>query len=396
MTPKTEFEYIVVGLGGLGAAATYWLARRAGSEVLGLEQFELGHANGASGDHSRIIRLSYHQPSYVALAQHAFDHWRRFERETGEPLLVITGDLLLGPRVSVMPITDYMESLATENVQFEHLDADEIMARWPQWRLDADIHASFQPDGGIVPARKAILSLASRAGDLGAIIREHARVTAIVPLVGGVQVVTEEAVYRCRRLVLAVDAWTNQLLAPLDLRLPLTLTQEQVSYFASARPEEFTPDRFPVWIWGDDPNFYGFPVFGEERAVKAAQDMSGRKIKLESRTFEPDAAVVERIATFLRRHLPGAFGPVKYSKTCLYTLTPDRDFVVDTLPGYPQISLALGAGHGFKFAALIGRILCDLAVDDRTEYAIAPFALDRDSLLRPEMPTSFLLRRSIA
>ncbi len=72
---KTEFEYVVLGLGGLGSGAAYWLSRRAGAEVLGLEQFELGHDHGESQDHSRIIRLSYHSPAYVRLAQQAYDAW---------------------------------------------------------------------------------------------------------------------------------------------------------------------------------------------------------------------------------------------------------------------------------------------------------------------------------
>src|SRR5207248_10407003 len=129
MAAKNEFEYIVIGLGGLGCAAAYWLARRAGSEVLGLEQFELGHDKGASEDHSRIIRLTYHTPYYVALAHHAYAAWRELEQESGEPLLVITGDLYMSPRGSVMPLTDYVDSMTAENVAFELLDAHEIMHR---------------------------------------------------------------------------------------------------------------------------------------------------------------------------------------------------------------------------------------------------------------------------
>jgi sarcosine oxidase len=413
--PRGDFEHIVVGLGGIGSAAAYWLARRAEGDggilagvegecntpvrkpsrasVLGLEQFEIGHDQGASGDHSRITRLSYHTPAYVELAHHAYAHWRALEEDAGQPLLVITGDLLLGPRVSPVPITDYIESLTAADVPFEYLDADEIMHRWPQWRVDPDVHGSFQAQGGIVPAREATLLHAERARAHGATLLENTPVTAIRPIADGVEVTTPEATFRCRRLILTVDAWTNRLLAPLGVQLPLTITQEQVTFFASAHPEEFAPDRFPVWIWGDEPNFYGFPVFGEERAVKASEDMAGREVTLESRSFEPDPAIVDRVGEFLQSHLPAAHGPVLYSKTCIYTLTPDRDFIVDVLPEYPQIILALGAGHGFKFSGLIGRILSDLAVDGKTDFDIGAFAMSRDVLHMAEPPKRFRLRR---
>ena len=174
--------------------------------------------------------------------------------------------------------------------------------------------------------------------------------------------------------MLAADAWTNQLLAPLGVQLPLTITQEQVTYFAAPHVEEFMPGRFPVWVWLDDPCFYGIPVYGEDRGVKAAQDSGGREVTLETRTFEPDQAMLERVSAFVQRTLPRMYGPALYSKTCIYTLTPDRDFVIDTLPGYPQIALALGTAHGFKFAGLIGRILSDLAIEGTTAFNIAPFA----------------------
>jgi sarcosine oxidase len=392
---KSEFEYIVVGLGGLGSAATYWLARSAGREVLGLEQFELGHDKGASEDHSRIIRLSYHRPDYVRLARHAYAAWRELEDDAAEQLLMITGDLILGPRGSATPVTDYMDSLAAENIPFEALDAAEIMRRWPQFRLEDDVYGSYQSQGGIVPATKGVLTHARMARQYGATLLEHTPVTSLRPLADGVEVITPQATYRCRRLVLTTDAWTNRLLAPLGMRLPLTLMEEQVSYFASPHLEEFMPGRFPLWIWTDDPDFYGLPVYGEERGVKVAQDMAGREVTLETRTFQPDPATLDRVRTFVQRILPKASGPVLYSKTCLYTLTPDRDFVIDTAPDYPQIIIALGAGHAYKFAGIIGRIVSDLALTGSTAYDIQSFAIDRPILQMADPPRHFRLHRAV-
>jgi len=149
------------------------------------------------------------------------------------------------------------------------------------------------------------------------------------------------------------------------------------------------PDRFPIWIWRDNPNFYGIPVYGEEAGVKVAQDVGGREVTPATRTFESDPDIEARVDLFMRRHLPTARGPVVSTKTCMYTMPPDRDFVIDTLPDYPQVSLALGAAHGFKFASIIGRILSELALDGATAYNIAPFAVDRPILTMENPPRVF-------
>jgi sarcosine oxidase len=151
---KLDFEYIVLGLGGFGSAAAYWLARRAGTEVLGLEQFELGHVRGESQDHSRIIRLSYHTPGYVELAKFAFEAWAELERDAGERVVLRTGGLDVGPRESAIPLSTYSDSMDAAGVPYERLDAGEIMRRWPQWRLTDDMHGLFQEQSGIAMAAR--------------------------------------------------------------------------------------------------------------------------------------------------------------------------------------------------------------------------------------------------
>jgi sarcosine oxidase len=387
---KTDFEAIVIGLGGIGAAAAYWLARRLEGEVLGLEQFEIGHARGASQDHSRIIRLSYHTPAYVRLALEAYAAWDEVEAEAGESLIIRTGGLDLAPRNSVVPLMPYVDSLRSCGVPFELLEAAEVMHRWPSFRLPDDVQGLYQASGGIAAAARcnaAHLRLAQRRG---AVLRDHAPVTSIRPRRDEMEVVTGEEVYRCRRLVIAADAWSNSLLAQLGLKLPLTVTQEQVTYFATPHLADFQPHRFPVWIWVDEPCFYGFPVFGEA-GTKAAQDVGGHEVTAETRTLTPNPAALERLQAFLAKYLPSALGPVITTRTCLYTLTPDRDFVVDTLPGYSNAFMALGAGHGFKFASLIGKILSELALDAQTTSDIRAFRFDRPVLHMSDPPRHFMV-----
>jgi sarcosine oxidase len=386
---RCDYEYIVLGLGGIGSAAASWLARRAGGEVLGLEQFAIGHARGASQDHSRIIRLSYHTPVYVALARDAYAAWSELEREAGECLIVRTGGLDFGPYDGAIPLDDYAASMRAQGVPFEMLDAQEIMRRWPQFHLDDDIHGLYQHQSGIAPAARCNAAHIRVARAAGATLREHAPVTSLRAVGGEVEVVTGDTAYRCRKLVVAADAWTNQVLAHFGVRLPLTITQEQVTYFATPRLEDFAPGRFPIWIWMDDPSFYGFPVYGEA-GVKAGQDVGGEEVTPETRTFEPNPAVLRRVEQFLRRYIPGAPGPIIYTKTCLYTLTPDRDFVLDALPEHPNVLVALGAAHAFKFAALFGKILSELAIDGATPSDIGAFAIDRPILLEADPPKHFM------
>jgi sarcosine oxidase len=386
---KREYDTIVMGLGGIGAGALYWLSRRLGDDVLGLEQFEMGHSRGASQDHSRIIRLSYHTPGYVALAKHAYRAWAEVEADAGETLVIRTGSLDLWPSDPAYPMSLYTDSMDAQGVAYERLSPAEIMRRWPPFRLTDDITGIFQPDGGIATPIRSNAAHLRLARANGAAVRDNAPVGAIHP--SGDEVIIEAGgdTYRCRHLVIAAGAWTNQALAHFGRGLHLTVTQEQVTYYRSPDLAAFSPDRFPVWIWMDEPSFYGFPAFGEA-GPKAAQDVGGERVTAETRTFEPNEATLARSEAFLARVLPSMLGEPIYTKTCLYTMPPDRDFVISSLPEQPNVSVAVGAGHAYKFASLIGRILSELALDGETGYDIAPFFIDRPILLEEDPELNFM------
>jgi glycine/D-amino acid oxidase-like deaminating enzyme len=167
--------------------------------------------------------------------------------------------------------------------------------------------------------------------------------------------------------------------APACGQLPLVLSQEQGSYFAVDEPWRFAPDRWPVWIWHGDSVFYGFPA-DAELAVKAARDMAGRFVTPDSRKWEPDPEQTAIVTRFLRERLPAAAGRERYSKTCVYDMPPDREFLIDHVPGEPRLLIAAGAGHAAKFASLIGKILAELATSGETTYPIAAFGFDRPAL----------------
>jgi sarcosine oxidase len=391
---RNDWDAIVVGLGAIGSGAAYWLSRRLGDRVLGLEQFELGHVNGAGQDHSRIIRFSYHRPEYVRLARRAYECWAEVEAESGTRIVTTTGGLDIGPREAAIPLHDYMHAMAEESVPFEHLVGPEISRRWPQWRLGDEHHGLYQADAGIADPNKGNAAHQRLARAHGATLLEQAPVARLRALGDGTIEVelADGAVHRAPQVVLAADAWTNELLASFDRRLPLTIIQAQVTYFAPPDPALFAPDRFPIWIWMDDPSFYGFPTYGEA-GPKAAEDVGGDEVTPATRTFERNEVGYRRLTDFLARHLPEHLGPEILTKTCLYTLTPDRDFVVDRLPDVPGVTVVLGAAHGFKFASALGRILSELVVDGATPSAgeLERFRIDRPILLEANPVTSFLV-----
>lgn len=387
---RHTYEVIVVGCGGIGSAAAYWLAREIGGDVLAIEQFGLGHDRGSSQDHSRIIRRSYHDPDYIALATPAYELWDQVEAESGVQVVLKTGglDLELIGTTGIKDLSHCADSMAAHGIPFEELSAEELMNRWPQFRLPENARGLYQADCGLVDARKANAVHIALARRHGATIRQGLMVRALRPVGDAVEVVTDEATFSAGQVVVAAGAWTTNLLHGLGIRWPLTVTQEQVTYFATPHLREFAPDRFPVWIWRAQEEFYGFPVYGEV-ATKAGQDVGGHEVTAETRTFEPDQHTRERLVRFLEARIPRFLGPELYTKTCLYTMPPDRHFVIDAVPGQPRITVAVDAGHAFKFATLFGRILSQLALSGRTVYPIAPFRADRPALTDPTFQPIF-------
>jgi sarcosine oxidase len=382
------YDLAVIGLGALGSS-TAWHAARRGLRVIGLEQFELGHDRGASHDTSRILRHSYHTPAYVDLTFAAYDDWATLEAEAGESFVTVTGGVDLFPAGAVIPISDYTTSLDARSVPYELLGTDDVAARWPQLALPDGTTSLFQARTGIVPAARGTAAMQRRAVAHGAVLRDRTPVRAVVPRGDAVDVVTDHGVVSAARAVVSADAWTASLVEPLGVRLPLTVTEEQVTYFAPTHPEEFRPGRFPVWIWMDEPSFYGFPTYGED-TIKAAQDCGGPEVTGDVRSRETDSAMQERLTGFMSGTFPGS-GPAVRSKRCLYTLTPDRDFVVSAVPSAPQVVVGLGAAHGFKFAATFGRLLTDVAVEGCTDADISAFGLDRAALTDPSYVANWMV-----
>lgn len=381
---KTDYDSIVLGCGGIGAAALYWLARRAGNAVLGLEQFALFHHNGGSQDHSRIIRLSYHREDYARLALHAYDAWATVAEESGVQVVTQTGEVLLAYRESEHHaiFDQHVTTMERVGIACERFGNDELRYRYPQFAPQGEVDVLYQAQSGIASPAKGNAAHVALARGYGATVLDQNPVQQLIPTAEGVTVVSEQGTFTCRQLVVTAGAWLNNLLASIGMQLPLTVSQEQVTYYATPHLKEFAIGRFPVFRWKDAVSYYGFPVYGEV-ATKAAIDAVGPTVTTETRTFDANPAIERQLDEFIAPRIPRFVGPKLYTKTCLYTMTPDRDFVLDRLPTYPQIMVVVGDGHAYKFASIMGKILSELAIDGATTHDIAPYSLQRPALAAP-------------
>jgi sarcosine oxidase len=389
-----EYRVAVVGAGALGSGTAYWLSRTLGEDVLCLEQYELGHGLGASEDHSRIIRLGYHAERYTALTRASFEAWEAVEEESRIPLVLRTDAINVGvPGTAGHPILDdYEVAMRAHDIPYERLSAEETMRRWPQFRLPAAAEAVHQADGGILDVRKGVAAQLALARSRGATVIPNAAVEQIVPGPDSVELVTAQGSFRAREVVLCAGAWTAGLLrGSLGVDWPIRLTRQQVTYFATADVARFAPDRFPIWIWHDEEEHYGFPVYGEVATKAAREILEGEPIDLATWDREPDSGEVAALGRFLDEFVPGAGGPELFTKVCMYDLPPDRDFVLDRLSAEPRVLVAIGAGHAAKFASLFGRALSELVLEGATAVPIEPFRADRPALTDPAFPANYRL-----
>ncbi|KAF5988710.1 sarcosine oxidase [Fusarium coicis] len=348
-----QYDVAVVGLGALGSAAAYHTSIK-GARVVGFEQFELGHVRGASHDTPRVIRTSYGALEFVAFAWLAYKDWVELEMWSGMKLLTITGGVAFLPQKGPTPSSDFTTSLDANGVPYELLTPEETNKRRPGFHVPQGVDTVFTPDSGIVHAAKAVMTLQFQARFNGAILRENTRVEAAAPQPsGGVAIETSQGVYHARKVIIAVDAWTNKLLKPLGVELPITVMQEQ----------------------GGEKWFYGFPLYGEP-ALKAGQGAGRNDMDLEERTWRPSEKLSNELNGFLVRLIPKR-GDELRTVTCQYTITPDRQFIISELEKHKDVSLALGNAHAFKFAPAIGRVTAELALDGKTTDDISKFGFPK-------------------
>jgi len=371
-----QFDVVVVGLGATGSAALYQLARR-GVRVAGIERFTPGHDRGSSHGETRIIRLGYFEhPSYVPLLRRTYALWRELEAASATKLLHITGIVEIGPPDGEV-VKGTLAASRQHNLPHEVMDAAEIMRRFPAFKIPSPFVGVFQPDGGFVTVEPAITTLTAMAQAAGAELQLGVTVHSVTPHGSGVRIATSRGDIETRTAIVAAGPWVTQLLP--DLPVSLRVTRQVMSWFQPIDQILFGSERFPVFLLESRHGVhYGFPP-SATGLVKIA------KHHHRDETVDPDrvdrvisAADEALIRAALADHIPAANGTLAAAKTCLYTVTPDHDFIVDRIPDAPNIVVASPcSGHGFKFAPVIGEILADLATAGGTGHDISRFRLGR-------------------
>jgi sarcosine oxidase len=370
------YDVIVVGLGATGSAALYHLARR-NSRAIGLERFEPGHERGSSHGRTRIIRHGYFEhPSYVPLVRRAAALWRELERASGRPLMTVTGIAEVGRSDSTL-IKGTLAAAREHNLTHQVVTAHELMRRYPAFRLPQDYVAVIQPDGGFVEAEAGIRAHLRLAAAAGADMRTGEPVLSIEQVGDHVRVRTERKSYEAGHAIIAAGPWTTSLVP--DLALPLQVTRQVLIWVRPAQPELFKLGWFPVFMIKSEHGIhYGFPLQDDGWLKMAKHHHAGEVVDPETCDRVVSAADEAIVTGPMFRMLPAAAGPVMAAKTCLYTMAPDGDFVIDRVPGQERIVIASPcSGHGFKFAPAIGQALAELVLNGRSSPDLSRFRLSR-------------------
>jgi sarcosine oxidase len=374
-------DAIVLGLGGMGSAAAFHLARR-GLSVLGFEQFPLGHDRGSSHGQTRIIRTAYYEhPAYVPLVRRASDLWRELEAVVDRELLTPCPCLNVGaPEGEV--ILGVRAAAREHGLMVEELSASEIERRFPAFRIPASSVGILEGDAGSLAVEACVLAHQAAALRTGRVaFGAEERVLSWRPLGEGVEVTTTAGTHTAEKLIVTAGAWAGRMLG--DIGLPLTVMR-QVMHWFDADPTRFRAGALPIFfVETPDGAFYGLPSF-DGRTFKCARHYGATELDSPDRIdWKTSLADEARLRPFLHLYLPDA-GGCTASQVCMYTLTPDRHFIIDLHPEHPQVVIAAGfSGHGFKFAPTVGEILADLTTAGRTAHAIDLFRIGRFGRFTP-------------
>jgi sarcosine oxidase len=350
----------VIGGGAMGAATSWRLTRR-GAEVVIFDRYAPPHANGSTHGESRIIRTAYFEGAYyVPLLQEAFGLWRELESVSGSRLLTMTGALYLGS-ASSEAVVGAQRSAAQHGLDVDVLSAGELRKRYRgHVPRDGDM-AVLDRQAGILNPEGAVTAMLGQARDL----RSNLRVESI-----------ESSLRDFDALVVAAGPWTPELID----WLPLRVERQVHAWLAIARDADwFAPDRFPVFIrqteqFGD---VYGFPTL-DGASVKVGRHHDGDFTDPDHIRRRVDDADLDPLRLMAATYLRGVSGHVRRTLTCMYTNTPDHDFVIDFSPRDRRVVIISAcSGHGFKFAPVIGDIAADLVLEGRTKRDISRFAVSR-------------------
>lgn len=383
-----SFDAIVIGLGGMGSAALYHLARR-GVRALGLEQFGVAHDRGSSHGETRIIRRAYFEhPNYIPLVESAFRHWHLLEAERGVALFRRTGLMLAGEENGVI-ISGVRRAARTHRIELDELTAREARDRFDGLLPDDGTTVLFEPGAGLLMVERCVAEHVRAAESHGAIVKTGVNVLEWRSEGHGVRVQTRDEAYFADKLMLTAGAWSGCLLR--SLSLPLEVRRKVVVWFNAPDKRYDIDSGFPIFGFDTGGSFFfGFPAMGEP-SIKTCDHYGGQPVADPNeldRALHP--ADVDHLSRFVARFLPGVRSDVSRHSVCMYTMTPDEHFIIDRHPVSDRVVFAVGfSGHGFKFASVIGSVLADLVTSGQTQEPIDFLGAQRVGLAHGSYPDAF-------
>jgi sarcosine oxidase len=377
VSEQPSYDAIVLGLGAMGTATLFHLAR-SGARVLALEQYAPGHTLGSSHGDSRIIRETYFEhPLYVPLVRRAHELWRELEELSGTSLMRINGGLMIGPPDGSV-IAGTLRSAREHQLPHEILSSEQVGARYPQFDIGSDLIAVFDPRAGYLDADACNKAHIEAARASGATVRFDEPVLEWRATADSVSVRTRSGSYSAAKLVLAAGAWNTSLLG--ELNLPLEIERQSVFWLEPRQGADYDPDRFPIYAYEYTPGqiCYGFPRLarGVKASVMHSGEISDRPERVEREVSDDE---IEPLRAALRPVLPElAAAAVRDRTTCLFTNTPDHDFIIDWHPAHSNVLISSAcSGHGFKFASAVGELQAELLTDRPTRFDLSPFRVSR-------------------
>lgn len=370
----TRFDAIVVGLGAMGSATAYHMARR-GRDVIGVDRFHPPHPHGSSHGGSRIIREAHWEdPAYVPFVRRAYELWDDLQERTGRRLLLRTGGVFMGPPGDEL-VPSIREAADEHGTAYDELSPAEIRDLHPGLAPPDGWEAVAEPGAGALLPERCVRTHLELARKAGARLRFEEPVQDWA-VDGGVTVETPERRIEADRLILTAGAWMPRIVDDLDL--PLTV-ERQVMHWFDPPGDGFERDRFPIFAfeYDFDQVFYGFPDLGD--GVKVAIHHDGQEV---DRPEDVDRDVrprdVERMRDLLAEYMPALDSEPVRSEVCMYTNTPDLHFLLDLHPDHPEVVLGSPcSGHGFKFSSAVGEALADMADGEEPRVDLSSFRLDR-------------------
>jgi sarcosine oxidase len=384
-----SYDVIVIGLGAMGSAATYHLAKR-GARVLGLDQFNPPHTLGSSHGESRVTRQAVGEgEAYIPLVQRAYELWRTLEAESGQQLLFLTGGYIICPAGGGAQFhgrSDFVAHTAAlaqrYNIEHKLCTAAEVRRHLPMLRLGDHEHAYYEPSHGLLLPERCIEVQLGLARQNGATVQSGERVLAYRPDPGGVTVTTDRATYQAGQVVVSAGAWVADFL-PEALRRHTAVYRQVIYWFEADDLSRFHADRFPwlIWIGQDHDDFFSvFSWLGQGTpGVKVLTEQYHRTTTPDQvdRTVQPHE-IETMYERFVARRVEGLRSNCLKSGVCLYTVTPDEGFIIDFHPESRRVIVASPcSGHGFKHSAAVGEVLAQLALDGTSPLDLSPFSLAR-------------------